>query len=661
MQSNEFHGAKMPSVQRVNPQVDPLISSEAQPYKGDVKQWLAAIVESSDDAIIGQTLDGIVTTWNKGAERIFGYDASEVLGKPISLLAWPGHGEDMPPLIEAIRRGERVDHYETIRRHKNGTQIFVSLTLSGILDSDGKLVGISKISRDISARKTADETLSRQARLLDQVYEPIMVRTPDDRIIYWNKGAERTYGWSSAEAVGRLCRELLKRGFSESESLIYEALNAKGEWEGEVSNVTRDGDRRTTLSRWKKQNGIEGWEILETSFDITERKLAFEREEQTRALILVEQKFRELIENAPDAILQVDPSGRILIANHTAELMFGYSREELTGENVDILVPAEVRGHHMQHRASFAKSPQVRPMGRGMELSAIRKDGIEIPVEISLSPTHRGDGINVTAVIRDVSERRQSEKQLRSLQANYMAELEARQKEAERLNRLKSDFLASMSHELRTPLHTILGFAELLEEEAEGPLNDKQRRFLHHIQEDSEHLLGLINDVLDLSKIEAGAMSLRIEHISLADAIADALNAIRSRAAMKSLTLESQSTLTESIAVDPMRLKEVFYNLLGNAVKFTPEGGKITLEAQESGQFVRVTVADSGIGIPPDELEQIFEKFYQVGFATSGVREGTGLGLAICKRLIEMHGGSIWIESEPGSGSRFYFTVPKAV
>jgi len=368
-----------------------------------------------------------------------------------------------------------------------------------------------------------------------------------------------------------------------------------------------------------------------------------------------------LIENAPDAILQVDPSGKIVVANRTAELIFGYTREELLGENVDILVPAMARARHAEHRSSFAKSPQVRPMGRDLELSALRKDGVEIPVEISLSPSHREDGINVTAVIRDVSERRQAEMQMRSLQANYMAELEARQREAERLNLLKSEFLASMSHELRTPLHTIIGFAELLSEDAEGTLNEKQKRFLQHIQQDSEHLLGLINDVLDLSKIEAGAMSLRIEHVSLADAISDALNAIRPRAAMKSLALENHNTFTGLVAVDPMRLKEVFYNLLGNAVKFTPEEGNITLEAEEAGQFVRITVADSGIGVPADQLEQVFEKFYQVGYATSGVREGTGLGLAICKRLIEMHGGSIWIESKPGRGSRFHFTVPKAV
>ena len=242
-----------------------------------------------------------------------------------------------------------------------------------------------------------------------------------------------------------------------------------------------------------------------------------------------------------------------------------------------------------------------------------------------------------------------------------MAELEARQKEADRLNRLKSEFLASMSHELRTPLHTIIGFADLLGEENDGPLNEKQRRFLRHIQEDSEHLLGLINDVLDLSKIEAGAVSLRIEDVSLAALISDAVNAIRPRAAIKSLALDTSGIFPGLVAVDPMRLKEVFYNLLSNAVKFTPEGGDITLQTEEEGRFVRITVSDSGIGIPADQLEQVFEKFYQVGYAASGVREGTGLGLAICRRLIEMHGGRIWIESAPGCGSHFHFTVPKAM
>jgi PAS domain S-box-containing protein len=643
----------------------PEIGPEKLPAKpvalANAQQWVASIVESSEDAIISETLDGIVTSWNKSAERIFGYSSSEAIGRPISFLAWPGNEEDMTRLVEQIRRGERVDHYETVRRHKDGTQVCVSLKLSGILDAGGNIIGISKISRDISSRKAAEETVALQARLLDQVYEPILVRTLDDRILYWNKGAERVYGWTSEEAVGKVSRELLKTEFQELQLSIHEAFEAEGIWEGELSHLTRDGIRRTMLSRWKMQEGRSGREIIETSFDITERKRALEQEEQSRAVILAEARFRELIENAPDAILQVDPNGKIVVVNHTAERMFGYAREELLGESVDKLVPMEARAGHMRHRADFARSPKIRPMGSGMELSALRKDGIEVPVEISLSPSYQKGGTNVTAMIRDVSERRQAEMQMRSLQENYMSELEARQKEADRLNGLKSEFLASMSHELRTPLHTIIGFAELLAEGTEGPLNEKQKRFLQHIQEDSEHLLGLINDVLDLSKIEAGGMSLRIEDVSLAVAISDAVNAIRPRAAMKSLALESHDSFSGLVAVDPMRLKEVFYNLLSNAVKFTPEGGKITLQTEEDGRFVRITISDSGIGIPADQLEQVFEKFYQVGYATNGVREGTGLGLAICRHLIEMHGGRIWIESGSGIGSHFHFTVPKAV
>lgn len=638
--------------EKLQPKPEPMVNPQ---------QWLASIVESSEDAIISETLEGIVTSWNKSAERIFGYSSCEAIGRPISFMAWPGNEEDMTRLVEQIRRGERVDHYETVRRHKDGTQVCVSLTLSGILDACGNIIGISKISRDISSRKAAEETVALQARLLDQVYEPILVRALDDRILYWNKGAERVYGWTSEEVVGKVSRELLKTEFHEPEQSIHEAFEAEGIWEGELSHLTRHGIRRTMLSRWKMQDGRSGREVIEASFDITERKRALEQEEQARAVILAEAKFRELIENAPDAILQVDPSGKIVVANRTAEVMFGYSREELLGESVDKLVPMRVRAGHMKHRAEFARSPKIRPMGSGMELSALRKDGIEVPVEISLSPSYQEGGTNVTAVIRDVSERRQAEAQMRALQENYMAELKGRQKEADRLNRLKSEFLASMSHELRTPLHTIIGFAELLGEEHEGSLNEKQKRFLQHIQEDSEHLLGLINDVLDLSKIEAGGMSLRIEDVSLAVAISDAVNAIRPRAAMKSLALESHDSFSGLVAVDPMRLKEVFYNLLGNAVKFTPEGGKITLQTEEDGRFVRITVSDSGIGVPADQLEQVFEKFYQVGYATSGVREGTGLGLAICRHLIEMHGGKIWIESGPGIGSHFHFTVPKAV
>jgi signal transduction histidine kinase len=240
-----------------------------------------------------------------------------------------------------------------------------------------------------------------------------------------------------------------------------------------------------------------------------------------------------------------------------------------------------------------------------------------------------------------------------------MQELEARKLEAERLNRLKSEFLASISHELRTPLHTIIGFSELLGEESEGPLNAEQRRFLGHIHRDSEHLLALINDVLDFSRIEAGGLNLHAEVLPLGEAISEVVNAIKPSAEAKGISLFTETDDNIRVSADQLRLRQVLYNLLSNAVKFTPAAGTISVIVVpvQNEQSVRITVSDTGIGIADDERVHIFDKFYQVGVTTDGVREGTGLGLAICKQLVEMHGGSIWVESEPGQGSRFHFTL----
>ncbi len=391
---------------------------------------------------------------------------------------------------------------------------------------------------------------------------------------------------------------------------------------------------------------------------MTERKHLLEQKELQTAEVLAERRFHELIENAPDAILQVDPTGAIVIANRTAELMFGYSREELIGGNVDMFVPEAGRAGHARHRKAFAAAGVTRPMGQGLELYARRKDGIEFPVEISLSPVQTEKGTNVTAMIRDVTERKRVEQEFRSLQQGYTTELEARHKEADRLNRLKSEFMASVSHELRTPLHTIIGFAELLAEEGESTFNDKHRRFLHHIQVDSEHLLGLINDVLDLSRIEAGGLNLHTEDISLDSIISEAVNAIRPSAGSKSVTVRADPAPNISVLADPLRMRQILYNLLSNGVKFTEPGGEVAVSSVADGDFVRITVTDTGVGIPTEECEHIFDKFYQVGHTTVGVRQGTGLGLTICKQLVEMQDGKIWVESRPGEGSYFHFTLP---
>jgi len=382
------------------------------------------------------------------------------------------------------------------------------------------------------------------------------------------------------------------------------------------------------------------------------------QQKETRAELHAERRFRDLLEAAPDAIIEVDRQGRILLLNLVTEKLFGYSREELLGRSVEMLVPDALRGGHAQHRADYWAHPITRPMGIGLALHGRRKDGSSIPVEISLSPVKSEDGFRVTAVIRDISERRQTEERLRQMQEAYTRELESRNREVERANQLKSEFLASMSHELRTPLHTIIGFAELLGEELEGPLNDKQKRFINHIHTDSIHLLALINDILDISKIESGRLGLRRETFDIGGTLEEALSSVRPQAAAKSIAIETSLSLPATIFADRLRVKQVLFNLLSNALKFTPNGGKILINAALRDSVIEISVSDTGIGIAKEQHEAVFDKFYQVGSTTKGVREGTGLGLAITKALVEEHGGGIWLESEPGKGSRFTFTIP---
>jgi PAS domain S-box-containing protein len=372
-----------------------------------------------------------------------------------------------------------------------------------------------------------------------------------------------------------------------------------------------------------------------------------------------------LLEAAPDAILEVDSDGRIVLLNAIAEKVFGYTRAELLGQPMELLIPSDLRSRHEQHRSAYRSHPTTRPMGSGLDLYAQRKDGSRFPVEISLSPLKSEDGFRVSAIIRDVTERKQAEQRIQALNESFTRELstanqqlELRNREVERANRLKSEFLASMSHELRTPLHTIIGFSELLAEELEGPLNEKQKRFMSHIHQDSLHLLELINEVLDLSKIEAGRLELRLETFDMIAAVDEALSSAKALGAQKSIAIESRVPAGISLYADRLRIKEVLYNLLSNAVKFTPDGGKIRIEATLEPASITISIIDTGIGIAADEHESVFNKFYQVGSTTKGVREGTGLGLAITKRLVEQHGGKIWVESEPGKGSRFSFTLP---
>ncbi len=370
-----------------------------------------------------------------------------------------------------------------------------------------------------------------------------------------------------------------------------------------------------------------------------------------------ENRFRDLLEAAPDAIIEVDEQGRIVLVNAAAEKIFGYERAQLLGEPVEKLIPESARARHSAHRDAYRIHPVTRPMGTGMILRAVRQDGSEFPVEISLSPARNEDGFRVTAIIRDATAKQKAEDALRA--ANQ--QLEEQNRELDRANHLKSEFLASMSHELRTPLHTIIGFTELLAEELEGPLNEKQKRFVRHVHQDSRHLLELINDILDLSRVESGQMELHKELFDAAGIVSETVSSIQQIAEAHHIAVENRIARETVIKADRIRFREILNNLLSNAVKFTPDGGKVWIESRPDGAgMTAFTVADTGIGIAPENHAAVFDKFRQVSSTTRGVREGTGLGLAIVKSYVEMHGGTITLESAPGEGSRFTFTVPAA-
>jgi signal transduction histidine kinase/DNA-binding response OmpR family regulator len=237
-------------------------------------------------------------------------------------------------------------------------------------------------------------------------------------------------------------------------------------------------------------------------------------------------------------------------------------------------------------------------------------------------------------------------------------ELDLRNREVERATKLKSKFLASMSHELRTPLNAIVGFSDLLAEQTAGGLNDKQKRFVNHIKQGSAHLLQLINDILDLSKIEAGQLELRSERFQISEALPEVLSTIRPLAMAKQITVEHTPKVDLAVYADRVRFKQILYNLLSNAVKFTPKDGRISIECAQNGDFVTISVTDTGIGIRAEDLAIIFEEFRQVEGDKNSTQEGTGLGLAITKRLVEQQGGRISLASELGKGSQFTFTLP---
>jgi PAS domain S-box-containing protein len=494
----------------------------------DIRSRLAAIVESSDDAIVSKNLDGIVQSWNWGAERIFGYTAEEMIGQSITILIPISRFDEEPQILQKISHGERIDHYETVRQRKDGKLIDVSLTVSPIYDSAGKVVGASKIARDVTERHRADYLARQLAAIIESSQDGIIGLDLNCNVTSWNLGAENLYGYAAEEMIG------------------------------------------TSISK-------------------------------------------------------LCPSDRL--------------------DEEPLLMARIIAGERVEH----------------YETKRQNKNGKVIDVSLTWSPIQgaKGQIIGASKIARDVTERIRMQNE-----RNQLLESErAARAEAERATRLRDEFLAIVSHELRTPLNGIMGWAQLLKRSKTSSDPSVLAEAAEAIERGTHSQAQLIDDLLDMNRIMTGKLHLDIQSVQLAAVIGSALNTLKPAAEAKGIRFQTTlATKVASIRGDPTRLQQVIWNLLSNAVKFTPKGGKIQVLLERINSHVEISVGDTGIGIRPEFLPYVFERFRQADSSTSRRHGGLGLGLAIAKQIVELHGGSISAESRgEGQGSTFHVSLPISI
>src|ERR1700733_9277472 len=375
---------------------------------------LAAIVGSSDDAILSKKLDGTITSWNKSAERLFGYKAEEAVGQHITLIVpWERRSEE-EDILRRLAGGERVDHFETVRKRKDGAAVDVSLTISPIRDAAGKVIGASKVARDITERKQAERALSEQARLLDLSNDAIFVRDAGDHVTYWNKAAMELYGFTRKEALGRVTHEILQTQFPEDLEKINEQLHRDGSWSGELVHTRKDGTKVIVISRWvldREGNGNARC-ILETNNDITQPKRT------EKALRESEERFRALVNASSDMVYRMSPDGTLLHMNKPGlEMVGAHSAEEVVGKNVYDLIAPEDRDRFKAFNESICRGQQG-----SLQFDIIGLEGKRRHMESHAAPLRNPDDTVVhLAVTADISERKLAEELLRRSEERFRA------------------------------------------------------------------------------------------------------------------------------------------------------------------------------------------------------------------------------------------------
>jgi PAS domain S-box-containing protein len=638
----------------------------------------SAIFNSANFSSIATDAKGVIQIFNVGAERMLGYTAAEVMNKitpadisdPQEVIARAKAlsielSTPITPGFEALvfkaSRGIE-DIYELTYIRKDGSRFPAVVSVTALRDAQNAIIGYLLIGTDNTARKQAEEALLKAGALQSAIFNSAnfsSIATDAKGVIQiFNVGAERMLGYTAAEVMNKITpadisdpQEVIARAEELSAELStpitpgFEALVFKAsrgiEDIYELTYIRKDGSRfpavvSVTALR-DAQDAIIGYLLIGT--DNTARK-QIEAEQKQLGQRLRDHQFytRSLFESNIDAIMTTDPSGIITDVNKQMEVLTGCTRDELIG--------APFKNYFTDPDGAETSIKQVlrEKKATNYELTARARDGKETVVSFNATTFYDRDRKlqGVFAAARDVTERKRFEQSLQEA------------------NRMKSEFLANMSHELRTPLNGIIGFTEFLFDEKPGPLKPKQKEYLGDVLSSARHLLQLINDVLDLAKVEAGKMELHPETFPVQTAVEEVAAVIKGIAQKKhiAVSIEIEAGL-EAVTLDEHKFKQVLYNLLSNAVKFSDEDGQVGIHARRLDQDqLEVQVRDTGIGIQAGDISRLFTEFEQLDSGTARRFEGTGLGLALTKKIIEFQGGRVSVESEPGKGSVFTVVLP---
>ncbi len=589
-----------------------------------IARHLAAIVEWSDDAILSKTLDGIIASWNRGAERLYGYAAAEVVGQHVTMLAPPDRAAEITDILARLARGETIDHHQSVRRRKDGRLIDVAITVSPVRDEEGRIIGASTIARDITDRLRRERD---QAFLLE-LAEALQRGLPADEMVFDTTRRLGEYLGASA------CL------YADVDS-AHDVAFPRASWSraGEAGTAAF---RNSALARGlvEAQQAGEVTAVADTSVDPRTVGEPFDSSHApagTRAFLAVP-VLRGGRWGATLIVLQAEP-------REWSEADMGLVREA---------------GARLSAALEIARSLAAERHAR--EEAELANAEIEMALEEAQNAFAEAERS------RDEAERSRTEAERSRAEAQALAiAIEEANQELVRLaasteaaNRAKSEFLAVMSHELRTPLTAIAGYAQLLLMGLSGPLTDQQRHQVGRIQFAEEQLLRIIEGVLAFTRVEVGKLDFDLEDVPVRTLVAGLDILVRPQAEAEGVALSlGAANCPVAVRADREKLRQVLVNLLTNAIKFTPAGGRIRLECQPTDGEVVLRVHDTGIGIPADKLDVIFEPFTQVDMGNTRPYGGTGLGLTISREFIRGMGGEISVVSVLGVGSIFSVRLPR--